>query len=101
MKIYKFYSDAGHGWLAVKIKELMQLGIITHISQYSYMNGATAYLEEDCDASLFLDAYREKNNCDPKYEYKHINGNSAIRSYDRYNTNRAIDVALVEIRRNK
>ena len=26
-KIYKMYSDSGHGWLAVKRDELVKLGI--------------------------------------------------------------------------
>jgi hypothetical protein len=51
-----FYSDPGHGWLAVKMKRLNDLGIGHKISPYSYRKGQTAYLEEDCDLSVFLDA---------------------------------------------
>jgi hypothetical protein len=36
----KFYSDAGHGWYAVKIKTLVMLGIADKISSYSYRVGA-------------------------------------------------------------
>lgn len=98
MKTYKFYADPGHGWLAVKIEELMQLGIITQISTYSYMRGATAYLEEDCDASLFFNAYKDKYGTDLKHDYKHTNNRSPIRNYDSYNRNKAVDYALVALK---
>lgn len=97
MKTYKFYADPGHGWLAVKIEELMQLGIITQISSYSYMRGATAYLEEDCDASLFFNAYKDKYGTDPKHTYTHTNNRSPIRNYDSYNRNKAVDFALLAL----
>jgi len=97
MKTYKFYVDSGHGWFAVKITELMQLGIITQISPYSYMRGATAYLEEDCDASLFFNAYRDKHGVEPKHTYEHTDKRSPIRSYDSYNRNKAVDYALVTL----
>lgn len=94
MKTYKFYADPGHGWLAVKTEELMQLAIITRISAYSYMRGATSYLEEDCDAALFFNAYKEKYGVEPKHTYEHTNNRSPIRSYDSYNANKAVDLAL-------
>jgi hypothetical protein len=97
MKTYKFYADSGHGWLAVKIEELMQLGIITQISSYSYMRGATAYLEEDCDASLFFNAYKDKYGVYPKHDYRHTNNRSPIRNYDSYNRNKAVDYALLAL----
>ena len=98
MKTYKFYADPGHGWLAVKIEELMQLGIITQISVYSYMRGGTAYLEEDCDATLFFTAYKDKYGVDPKHDYRHTNNRSPIRNYDSYNRNKAVDFALVALK---
>lgn len=101
MKPYKFYSDCGHGWFAVKIKELLELNVITKISSYSYIRGETAYLEEDCDASIFFDAYREKYNCEPNLLHKGTVIRSAIRSYERYNTNKAIDIALTKGKSNR
>lgn len=94
MKTYKFYCDPGHGWMAVKVQELHELGIMFKISPYSYLRGKTAYLEEDCDAALFFNAYRDKHGVDPKYTYVHTDNRSAIRNYDRYNTNKAVDMAL-------
>lgn len=81
-KQYKFYADAGHGWLAVKRAELVELGIIGRISKYSYQKGKTVYLEEDCDMSIF---YRAKGWNSPKdaqvVEGKWV-ARSPIRSYD-------------------
>ena len=50
----KFYSDPGHGWGAVKIQKLYELGIADKISSFSYQKGGTVYLEEDCDMHQFL-----------------------------------------------
>jgi len=79
-KKYVFHTDAGHGWLAVKRKELDELGILDKVSPYSYQKGGTVYLEEDCDASLFMDAKEAKGE---KVEIRHGRecDCSAIRSY--------------------
>lgn len=77
--MHTFYTDPGHGWLAVPLSELERLGIADKISTYSYMSGDVAYLEEDCDAPLFIKAagiteFREVNT----------DNESIIRSYRRY-----------------
>lgn len=54
------HSDPGHGWLAVKLSDLKMMGIETQISSYSYVKGKTAYLEEDCDAPVFIKAAEAK-----------------------------------------
>jgi hypothetical protein len=54
--IKMMHADAGHGWLAVKTKELVELGIADKISSYSFYKGKTTYLEEDCDAGLYINA---------------------------------------------
>ena len=66
MKTYIWAVDAGHEWLAVKIKELQELNIAHKISAYSYMKGGTAYLEGDCDAAVFFEAYKAKHGVEPK-----------------------------------
>lgn len=55
MTTYTFFHDPGHGWLAVPRSELQALGIEGSISRYSYQSrdGATCYLEEDCDYARF------------------------------------------------
>lgn len=85
-KKYKFYSDSGHGWLAVKRKELVDLGIIDKISAYSYQRGLTVYLEEDCDAGLFINASKwTKTDFSDKIIEKYHDGYSPIRSYEPFN----------------
>jgi len=83
-KTYRFYSDPSHGWLRVPLKDILNLGIQDKISSCSYQNGSYAYLEEDCDVSLFLDAigkdWKEKIKID---EYC-TNRRSKIRNYASY-----------------
>lgn len=79
----KKYNDPGHGWLAVKHDLLRQLGIHHKISGYSYSKGGTAYLEEDCDASLLVEALIAAN-IPYTIESKHTNRHSPIRSYKGY-----------------
>jgi len=66
MKTYIWAVDAGHEWLAVKQNELINLDIAHKISSYSYMKGGTVYLEGDCDAAVFFDAYKAKFGFEPK-----------------------------------
>lgn len=88
MKNYKFHADAGHGWLAVKVEELCRLGIEYDISQFSYIKGKTAYLEEDCDLARFMIA--KESVGEPVYFADSVNRSnySPIRSYDSYTAGR-------------
>lgn len=61
MRKFDFYSDPSHGWLKVQRKELVELGIESQISGYSYQKGDAVYLEEDSDASQFIDAWEAKH----------------------------------------
>lgn len=62
---FVFHSDAGHGWLAVPIAAARAVRVPpserfgSWPSRYSYKSrdGQTLYLEEDCDAPRFLDAW--------------------------------------------
>jgi len=80
-KTYIFHSDPGHGWLAVKRQELINLGILDKISSCSYQKGKTVYLEEDCDYSLFMKAKEEKGE-DVKTRESYRD-NTPIRNYER------------------
>lgn len=53
----KWHVDSGHGWLEVNRKSLEKLGVDKKISPYSYQKGTKVYLEEDCDASIYFEAY--------------------------------------------
>lgn len=67
---YGFQSDPGHGWLVVPRKELQALGIEDKISSFSYQGGDKiwAYLEEDQDAGIFIQAFKAKFGKDPIIE---------------------------------
>jgi hypothetical protein len=81
---YYFFSDPGHGWLAVDYDELVELGIQDKISHYSYVKGDTVFLEEDCDMAVFMNAMESKG---VRIKLKHINEpnrDSEIRSFTRY-----------------
>jgi hypothetical protein len=83
LKIFSYYSDPGHGWIKVPMSLLIDLEIAHKISRYSYMRKGFAYLEEDCDASTFFNAYRARYGIDPKVkEYSAREKSSKIRSYD-------------------
>lgn len=59
--VLKYYSDAAHGWIAVKKDLLISLGLESSISAYSYQSksGSTIYLEEDCDASRLIKGLKD------------------------------------------
>ncbi len=83
MKTYTLHTDGGHGWIAVKLSELDELGIRGKVSSYSYQRGETAYLEEDCDLGLFFEAYEAKHGTQPKYAESYRD-RSPIRNYESY-----------------
>ncbi len=82
-KVFKFYSDPGHGWLAVKVADVSRVNMSAKdFSQYSYTRGSTLYLEEDCDAPKFEKAWKS-NFGEMAYVEKHTDKTHPIRSYDR------------------
>ena len=87
MKTYIWASDAGHEWLAVKIKELVELNIEDKITEYSYVKGGTAYLEGDCDASTFINAYTAKFGRAPLTRSGKCWDRWPGRSFARFNSN--------------
>jgi hypothetical protein len=78
-----YFTDPGHGWAAVKIKILQDLGIADRISHYSYSRGKSAYLEEDCDFAVLLDALAAAGMPYSITE-KHTDRHHPIRSYKSY-----------------
>jgi len=84
MKTFKYHIDPGHGWLEVSISDLDNLGIRNLISSYSYRMGGVAYLEEDCDMSLFVKAYINRYDCYPNIVNVDYDRDCFIRDYNRY-----------------
>ncbi len=93
---YKFHEDPGHGWLQVEKKELQRLKIADKVTPCSYQRGVWAYLEEDCDAALFLNA---KKAAGEPVELDEIvyNDDAPCRSYDGYSD----EAYLTRIRRRR
>lgn len=56
MLTFKLHTDPGHAWLEVSRALVAELGILEHISPYSYQMGPKVYLEEDRDLAIFLEA---------------------------------------------
>lgn len=80
-----FHADAGHGWLAVKRQELIDLGILNKITSYSYQRGDSVYLEEDCDLTTYIQALKAAGRYDQLLlEHTKHHDRSPIRSYDRF-----------------
>ena len=82
--MYIYHQDGGHGWIQVPLLEIAALGIAGKISRYSYKDAEHGYLEEDCDAALWHDAYVEVYGDRPQVLDKHVNGESFIRSLGRF-----------------
>ena len=82
MKI-KVYADPSHAWAKVPLSLLYKLGIQDKITQYSYMRGAWAYLEEDCDLSTLIAAWKDRG-IEFSFDEAHTNKRSKIRSYLNY-----------------
>ena len=78
---YKFISDAGHGWLRVPLNELTP-AMRAKISTYSYVDHTFAYLEEDSDTSIYVNAIGLKWDTD--IEFVRLDGECIIRSFDRF-----------------
>ena len=60
---FDFFSDPSHGWLRVPRPVIDAMGIAP--SAYSFHHLGWAYLEEDCDATRFLDAWKSAHGCMP------------------------------------
>jgi hypothetical protein len=80
MSKYKVIADGGHAWLSVPLAEIKELGVADQISSYSYMTHERVFLEEDCDAGVFLEAAGLDIDSLP-YSYS---DNAKCRSYASY-----------------
>jgi len=77
------YEDPSHGWLAVPMQWLEELGIVGKISDYSFIKGTTAYLEEDSDMAEFYTAAKAAG-FRLFIDYHHTDNSSPVRSYPRF-----------------
>ena len=84
-----WHSDPSHAWLEVTEDQIEALGIGEKISPYSYKDGGgKAFLEEDCDAALFLFKLGKAMGCNPRdliaSEHVHSETDSIIREFRRW-----------------
>jgi hypothetical protein len=89
----RFISDPGHGWLEVPIAELDALGIRKDITRYSYMKGKMAYLEEDKDATTYLNALKKAGKPTPQIKEVYQE-RTPIRNYRSFATAQASDAEI-------
>jgi hypothetical protein len=84
MTTYIYHTDPGHGWIEVPVADLQELGLkLADFTRYSYMKHDRVYLEEDCDAAVFVNAYREKRGECPAFRVQNTNSDSIIRTFKR------------------
>jgi len=96
IKSFQVISDASHGWVKVPLVELERLGIQDQITSYSYVKGDFAFLEEDADAGVFIEARKAEGN---PVKLKEITRESCrkIRNYDAYPSTITISETEVEV----
>ena len=78
-----FHADAAHGWLRVLYSDLVELGIAAAITNYSYQSGDWVYLEEDQDATVYMNA-AEAAGWPVEISYAPHVARSCIRGYPSY-----------------
>jgi len=79
----RFICDPSHGWAEVPMSLINDLRIGGKISRYSYIQGDNAYLEEDCDLSLFLNKMEERG-IKVNFSEEHSNHDSWVRNLKRF-----------------
>ena len=100
----RMFTDSGHGWLEVTLGQAGNLGLCaTDFSAYSYTNGEFQgrefvwsvwskcplneglkpvhcyYLEEDCDAVIYLRRHQLVYECEPEITHVELQGDCEIR----------------------
>ena len=78
-----FHCDPSHGWLEVPRADAIALGLADKISRFSHIGGHSLYLEEDCDATLYLDAAKAAGYTLNIVE-RYTDSDSPIRNFDQY-----------------
>lgn len=85
--VFDMYNDAGHGWLKVQYHLIEKMGLTQNITPYSRQHGIDVFLEEDCDAPMFIRKYREMFEREPLIRQHYTDKRSRIRNYNNYNAN--------------
>ena len=82
--ILEWFSDPGHEWLKVHVNKVRGIKVAHKLSEYSYISpkGDYYYLEGDCDAHVFLNAWESKGGT-VEFKYKNFSGYNPIRNMRR------------------
>lgn len=75
-----YVQDPGHGWIAADAVHVRALGVTP--TSYSYQDGETVWLEEDCDAPAYLRALT-RAGIPYRLNETHTRGDAWIRSLSR------------------
>jgi hypothetical protein len=81
-KTLLMYEDPGHAWCKVRRDDKIFQMIAKDVTYFSYQNGKSVYLEEDCDLGLYYNKLVELGY-QIKWKYKPDN-ESRIREYAPY-----------------
>lgn len=76
-----YIQDPGHGWVSAPLEQVRALDVTP--TPYSYQDGETVYLEEDCDAPAYLRALT-KAGIPYRIRETHTRGDAWIRRLSRY-----------------
>jgi hypothetical protein len=85
-----YHQDPGHGWIETTMRELVRVGLTDAVSRFSYIDrsvsedplDAIVYLEEDCDATLFLSLLRTTEAVKLRNVYSEVTGIRNLPAYD-------------------
>lgn len=83
-RTFTMCEDSAHGWLSVPRKLIDKYGLKYKISSYSYQKKTRVYLEEDCDARLFIDELEKRKL--PYHIKSSYTEKSRIRGYQGYDS---------------
>ena len=97
-RTFTFFNDPGHGWMKVPRKLLVDLGVESKISTYSYQKGDFVYLEEDSDAEIVLEILIEQG-VTPVIKSKHTNRQSRIEVTTPIRPNKRLIARISSIKR--
>lgn len=100
---FTIFADSGHAWLKISslIIEREGLSPALDFSQYSYWKRDSKgelylYLEEDCDAGVFLATYYGNHKAMPRVKTRHCNGQSKIRGFNHLPRGERFDANMAE-----
>jgi len=80
----RIFADPGHAWCRFPLRRLSALEIADKISHYSYQNGVNAFLEEDDDLQVLVQALRAQGYDIKFHETSTESKSSKIRSFRSY-----------------